>query len=328
MSRFIRFVADHSGRLAMPILTFPGAALAGATVRQMVTDPAAQVAAQLALRERFATPVLLSCMDLSVEAEAFGCTVPLADDEVPTVVGRLVTNAVEAAALRVPAIGAGRTGVYLEAVRRLAALPGRPLVLAGMIGPFSLAGRLFGVSETLGLSLEDPELTHVLLGKVARFLTAYAQAFKAAGAAGVIMAEPTAGLLSPRAMATFSSAYVNQIVTAVDDDQFTLILHNCAAKPVHLPALLGAGAKAVHVGAPMDLPTALAQTPADLIVCGNLDPAAVFVQSSPGEVRAAVHRLLGATQAHRNFVLSSGCDVPPKTPMPNLEAFFAALAEG
>ena len=327
MSTLTRFVLERSTRLALPILTFPGAAFTGASVRELVTDPAAQVAAQSALRERFATPVLLSCMDLSVEAEAFGCAISLADEEVPTVIGRLVTDEAGVKALGVPEVGAGRTDVYLETVRRLAALPGQTPVLAGMIGPFSLAARIYGVGEALGLSLDSPELTHRLVGKATQFLTAYARAFKTAGATGVIMAEPTAGLLSPRALAEFSSAYVKQIVAAVDDDAFTVVLHNCAAKLAHLPAVLAAEARMFHFGAPMSLPAALAQVPADVILCGNLDPAGVFVQSNPAAVREAVRGLLAATQAHRNFVLSSGCDVPTKTPLANIEAFFQSVNE-
>jgi uroporphyrinogen decarboxylase len=62
-------------------------------------------------------------------------------------------------------------------------------------------------------------------------------------------------------------------------------------------------------------------------VCGNLDPATYWVQGSPAEMQSAVLNLLAATKAHRNFVVSSGCDVPPKTPLANVDAFFAALRE-
>ncbi|MBP1679553.1 MAG: hypothetical protein H6Q29_1464, partial [Bacteroidetes bacterium] len=36
-------------RVAIPVLTFPGGQLTGSTVKEMVRDPAKQVAAQLAL---------------------------------------------------------------------------------------------------------------------------------------------------------------------------------------------------------------------------------------------------------------------------------------
>ena len=73
-----------------------------------------------------------------MEAEAFGSELMSSDDEPPTVVGRRVTS--------------------LDAARRLKTLPGQPLVLAGMIGPFSLAGRLYGVSESLELTMDNPPL--------------------------------------------------------------------------------------------------------------------------------------------------------------------------
>ena len=95
------------------------------------------------------------------------------------------------------------------------------MVLGGCIGPFSLAARIVGVSEAMELTLTEPELMHVLLEKSAEFLTAYLTSFKRAGAAGVIMAEPAAGLLSPRGLASFSSAYIRQIGIAVGDDRFS-----------------------------------------------------------------------------------------------------------
>jgi len=322
MSDLIQFLRAGSPRPRLPILTFPGAALAGVSLRQMVTCAKEQTRAVAALHARYRLPVVLSAMDLSVEAEAFGCEIHVSDDEVPTVVGRRVTTPEAAEALAVPAVGTGRTPVYLETVTRLRRLAGAPKVLGGMIGPFSLAARIYGVSEMLALTMEDPALAHSLIRKATTFLTAYAGAFRAAGAHGAVMAEPTAGLLSPRALGEFSSAYVKEVVAAVDSPAFTLILHNCGAKLVHLAQVLATGARAFHFGAPMDLPAALSQVPADTLVCGNLDPSKVFVQSQPDEVRVATRNLLAAVAGPPNHVLSSGCDIPPKTPLANLDAFF------
>lgn len=327
MNVLVELATAGSRRMALPIAVYPGVALTGATVRDLVTNPEAQYDASVALHERLQTAVLLSAMDLSVEAEAFGCTISFSDDEVPTVTGSLVTSLDAARALPVPEPGQGRTPVYLETVRRLAARPGSTPVLAGCIGPFSLAARLVGVSEAMTLTLTDPDLMHVLLGKSAAFLGAYARAFRAAGARGLIMAEPAAGLLSPRALAEFSSAYVRRILEGLADAEFGFILHNCAAKLLHLPAVLESGARVFHFGAPMDLLAALDQVPADVILCGNLDPTAVFVQSSPEQIAALTRQRLAETRHRRNYVISSGCDVPARAPLANLEAFFRAVKQ-
>jgi uroporphyrinogen decarboxylase len=309
----------------MPILSFPGGQLAGRTIREMVNDPAAQVEVQNALRRKFGTSFLLSAMDLSVEAEEFGASVIFSDHEIPSVTGRRVTDRAGIDALQVPRVGGKRTAVYLQTVRELVAAGHGLPVLGGMIGPFSLAGRLFGVSEALLETAMEPGTMHALIEKATAFLTAYAGEFKKAGAWGVIVAEPTAGLMSPASAAEFSSPYVRRIIEAVSDDQFEIVLHNCGARLAHLKASLQSSARILHFGKPMDLLAALAEVSHDIVLCGNLDPSEVFVGSSPAEVRSAAGTLLSATAARRNFVISSGCDVPPNAPLANIEALFKAV---
>jgi len=211
--------------------------------------------------------------------------------------------------------------VYLETARRLVKEVDLP-VLGGMIGPFSLAGRIFGVSEILLASAAEPELVDTLLEKVTPFLTAYATAYRDAGVAGIIMAEPSAGLLSPRSLARFSAAYVQRIVEAVQTADCAVILHNCGAKLVHLPKVLESGAEIYHFGAPMDLPAALKTVEGRVILGGNLDPAGVFYGGTPDTVREAARELLQAARPYPNFFLSSGCDLPPHVPQANLAAFY------
>lgn len=325
MAKFNELVLRSASHLAMPIAVYPGMALTGAKVRDIVTNPRAQCEASAALHNRYRTPFALSAMDLSVEAEAFGCGIHMTDDEIPTAITSVVATVEQAKTLAVPAVGTKRTQVYLDTVKLLRQLPDEPLVLAGCIGPFSLAGRLVGLSEACGLTLDNPALMHTVLDKCTTFLTAYVQAFKAAGADGVVMAEPAAGLLSPRGLSAFSAAYIKRIVQAVEDGQFQIILHNCGAKLIHLPAILDSGPSAFHFGAPMDLAAALAKAPAQSVLCGNLDPTAVFLQSTPEQLAAKTRELLAATPAHRNFVISSGCDVPPGSPLVNLDAFYSAV---
>ncbi|HEX2978963.1 MAG TPA: uroporphyrinogen decarboxylase family protein [Anaerolineaceae bacterium] len=318
-------ILNSPKRLAVPIGAYAGLPLTGATVYDVVTNPRAQAEVQQAFSERFHPPFLLTAMDLSAEAQAFGGQVVMSGNEVPTIVGRRITNLEQVQALTCPQPGDARTAVHLEAARLLAALPNGQPVVGGIIGPFSLAGRLFGVSEALEMTMSEPETVHALLQKVTQFLIAYAHEFHRAGAAGVIMAEPAAGLLSPRALAAFSSVYVRQIIDAVQVPDFTVILHNCGARLVHLSRILESGAEIYHFGAPMDLPAALGQVDDAVILAGNLDPSAVFFGGDPGLVCSKTHELLAAVAGRRNFVLSSGCDLPPGTPLENLEAFYAAM---
>jgi len=327
MSRLHEHLLASPHRLAMPILSFPGGQLAGRSVRDMVHNADAQVRVQEALHRRFGTLFSLSAMDLSVEAEEFGASILFSDTEIPSVTGRRVTDDPTVRDLPIPTVGGKRTGVYLETVRRLVALSAETPVLGGMIGPFSLAGRLFGVSEALLETAVSPPTMHALIEKATVFLIAYAGEFKKAGAWGVIVAEPTAGLMSPASAAEFSSPYIRRIVEATTDERFEIVLHNCGARIGHLKATLQSGARICHFGKPMDILAALAEVSHDVVLCGNLDPSEVFVGSTPAEVRAATGSLLHATRGRRNFVISSGCDVPPNATLANIEAFFKAVEE-
>jgi uroporphyrinogen decarboxylase len=321
----LRAIVESSpSRLAMPIGAYAGLALTGGTVRDVLTDPAAQAAAVLALNERLGTPFLLTAMDLSAEAEAFGSEVRLTDDAMPALIGRLVTTGADIERLAVPAPGDGRTRVHLDAAALLVAASPRTPVLGGLIGPFSLAARLFGVAETLEATLSEPAVILSLLERVTPFLIGYALEFRRLGAAGVVMAEPVAGLLSPRGLARFSTPFVKRVVDAAQDPTFAIVLHNCGAKIVHLDRILESGAEIYHFGAPMDLPAALARVHGRVVICGNLDP--TFIHAGPpSAVRAEARRLLDATAANRAFVLSSGCDLPPGTPLENVEALCDAV---
>lgn len=321
-TRFGNFILLSPNPVPMPIGIYAGLEITGASVRQSVTDAHAQSEAILALHERFNTPVMLTAMDLSVEAEEFGREITMTEDEIPTVIGKKVISLAEIDRLPDPVIGSARSVVSLETARMLlSSVKGIP-VLGGVIGPFSLAGRIFGVSESLEVSLTEPEILKALLEKVTRYLIRYLTAFREAGVHGVIMAEPAAGLLSPRGLSQFSSVYVKQIIESTVTPDFTVVLHNCGAKLVHLPKVLEAGAEIFHFGAPMDIGQALAQVGEDIILSGNLDPTGVFHNGNPQEVTARTRELLQAAAGHRNFIPSSGCDIPPHSPLGNLAAFY------
>lgn len=309
----------------MPLGVYAGLETTGASVRDAVTRPDVQAEAVLALHERFRTPVMLTAMDLSAEAEAFGCELRLSDDEVPTVTGRRVRSAADLASLPDPQPGDCRTRVHLDCARRLAARAGGTPVLGGMIGPFSLAGRLFGVGEALEATLTDPDLVLALLERATRFLVAYARAFRDAGASGVVLAEPSAGLLSPAGIRRHSTPFVREIATAVEDAEFSVVYHNCGAKLVQLDAILEAGVHVCHLGAPMDMAAALERARERAILCGNLDPTAVFHLGSPELVAERTQALLRIAGPHRGFVISSGCDLPPGTPLANLARFYETV---
>lgn len=213
---------------AMPIFSFPGGRLIGVTVEELVKDGHLQALCMESIAKKYPQMgIALSLMDLSVEAEAFGAKVMYSEDEVPTMHGALIETEEQAEALQVPPVGAGRTGECVKGIKEACELITDRPVLAGLIGPYSLAGRLLDMTEIMILCYEDPDMVTTVLEKVTGFLISYAKALKQAGANGILLAEPAAGLLSPALIREFSTPYVKQIREAVEDQTFLVMYHNC-----------------------------------------------------------------------------------------------------
>lgn len=326
VSKLLWDVAKSDTHRGLPILSFPAAQKLGVTVEQLVKDSLLQAQAIALIASETDTLAAVSLMDLSVEAEAFGAKVQFFTDEVPAVVGQLVSDLEEAEELEVPDLSAGRASVCTEGIRlakeRIADKP----VLAGMIGPYSLAGRLMDVTEIMYVCYDEPEAVHAVLEKATQYLIQYADAMKQAGADGIVIAEPLAGILSPDMAAEFSHPYVKKIVDAMQTEDFAVIYHNCGNSVSHmLPGIFSIGAAAYHFGNAVDMAEVMAAAPAECLCMGNVDPAAQFVQGTVESMTEATRQLLEKCGHYKNFVISSGCDIPYHAKWENIHAFFNAL---
>lgn len=311
----------------LPILSYPGAEFTGATVTQLVNDAQAQADAVKAVADRCPASAAVTVMDLSVEAECFGAKIRFSDSAVPAVIGITADSPESAAALSVPEVGSGRSGVFIDAVKKAKLLIVDRPVFAGAAGPFSLAARLFGVTESMLWCIDEPETVELVLDKCTEFLINYIKALKNAGADGLILAEPVAGLLSPVMEEVFSAPYIKRIAEAVGDDEFCIVYHNCGAGVVRMTdSIFSNGCDAYHFGNVSDLTVLLAASDGKPVL-GNIDPVACFKDGTTETMKKAVDGLLAKCGDKENFLLSSGCDIPPGAKWENIDAFFGAAKE-
>lgn len=328
MFSWLEQMRESQRKKAMPILSFPAIQKMGISVIELISDSNRQAEGMEYVATRTDAAAAVSMMDLSVEAECFGSEIRFVEDEVPTVVGRVISSHDDVKNLTVPKVGTGRTGTYIKAITKAVTLITDRPVFAGIIGPYSLAGRLMDVTEIMVRSWEEPDVVHFLLEKVTTFLIEYCRAYKAGGANGVVMAEPLAGLLSPSLSAEFSSPYVRQVVDAVQDDHFIVIYHNCGNATIQMiDSILETEAAAYHFGNAIQMSEMMELMPPDTITMGNIDPAGQFRSGTPQSIREATLALLSECHKYPNFVISSGCDIPPMSKWENIDAFFAAVAE-
>ena len=312
---------------AIPVLSFPSAPLLGITVKELISDSKMQAKGMKIIADRCDTWAAVSMMDLSVEAEAFGSDIVTDDNEVPTVTGSIIKTAADADNLKIPSVGAGRTGIYIETAKQARELITDRPVFSGTIGPFSLSGRLMDMTEIMTNCYIEPEMVHTTQKKSTQFLIDYINEYKKTGVSGVFIAEPAAGLLSPALIEEFSNPYIQEIIDNVQTDNFSVIYHNCGNVIPLMGSIKNITAHGYHFGNAIDISEALSLAAPDRVVMGNISPANEFRAGTPESVYQATYSLLEKCSKHKNFIISSGCDIPPLSPWNNIDAFFKAVSD-
>jgi len=300
---------------------FPGVQINHTTLKQNGFNWGVQFWTLFELARRFQPDGIFTFMDLSVEANALGLPVTYPLHESPTVEYPLVKMEEDLQAFyHLDVLRDGRVRVFIETLRLMSQYLN---ILRGgyCIGPFTLAGLMIGATDVALATIENPDLLHKTLRFCTHVISRYAAALCQAGADIVAILEPTAVMLSPRQFREFSGQYVAQIV---DSLEAMPVLHICGNTTHLLDEMVATGAQGLSLDSAVDLPAAARRVPEEVVLIGNINPTAVMLYETPANVYRATCDLLEAMAPHRNFVLSTGCDLPPETPLANIQAFMDA----
>jgi uroporphyrinogen decarboxylase len=130
-------------------------------------------------------------------------------------------------------------------------------------------------------------------------------------------------------MKEFSSDYIKRIIDELQSRDFVFCYHNCSnAIEKKVDSVLATGAKMFHFGDQADMWQLLETMPDDVIVMGNISPSAVFMCDSTDKMALDTQTLRRKCMIHDNFMISSGCDIPAKTPLENVDKFFEVINLG
>jgi uroporphyrinogen decarboxylase len=318
--RLIDVIRQNPRRLVMPLMGFPGIQLTHSTIWQNIFNSELQSRTMRALVDRFEPDGAFFMMDLAVEAGAIGLPVNFSLNDSPTVSAHPVRDVSDLVQFRVlNPLHDGRIRAYLDAMRRMQDWDG--LTGAYVTGPFTLAGLMMGATEIAMATLDQPDLVHAAAEFSLEVVIPYARALMDAGADMICILEPTAMFLSPTAFRTFSGAYVSRLIDAIET---MTLLHICGDTAHLVDAMCETGADGLSLDAPMDFPATAERIPEAVVLVGNVDPVEVMSQGTPERVRASVEALLSRMAPYPNFILSTGCDLPPETPLANIQAFMDA----
>ncbi len=322
-----------------------GAALAGIPLSLYNTNPDLMAEAHIRTHEAIGLDVVVAQSDNYYIAEGFGCLINQPYDTTPNLVRPAVAALNEIGKLKVPdPYKDGRMHVYLDAVYKLREHFGGEVAVRGPgTGPFSLASYLMGGTEEFLMEIATAEADDDLSKQKQLFelmeissdaLIAFLEALLEAGADTAQAGDSLASLsmISPAIYEKYVFPYEVKVFSAIGPRArakgAVTILHICGDTRKILPLMARTGADVLEIDAKVDIADAKNLTEGRVALMGNLEPTSVLFQGTPETVRsAAIECMRSADALEGGFVLGSGCEVVPKTPIANMKALAEAARE-
>jgi len=325
LATIVREAYEDDRRLVAPLIGFPGLKLIGSNIKLAQQNYGEQYRAIKKLAERFAPDLMFPLMDLSVEANAIGRYTIFPQHDHATV-SKTDFDMDELDRLREIKIAYdGRANVYAETMRMMnIGLPESMVKGAYVTGPYTAAALILGADDAAMSTIMNPDDLHTLCAFTTEKIQEYARMLITAGAEVVCILEPSGVMLGPDQFKAFSADYVRQIFTACKFDGVDLIYHVCGDAMHLIDGMVESGVDGLSLDskeAGIDLKAVAEKVPEDVVLIGNTNPTATMVDGTPEQVRREVRELLAVMEPYPNFILSTGCDLPPETPLENIEAF-------
>ncbi len=321
LTSLIDLVKNTDHLPVIPLMGFPGIQITQSNLKQNEFNWGTQFWTLSELARHFQPDGLFTFMDLSVEANALGLPVRFPLGESPTVEYPVVETQTDLHRFyKMDVLADGRVHVFIETIK----LMKRHLnTWCGgyVVGPYTLAALMMGAKQTAIATIDNPDLLHETLTFTTYVIARYANALANAGADMIGILEPSAVMLSPKQYREFSGQYTNQIILQM---KALPILHICGNTTHLIDEMVATGAQGLSLDSPVELDEVAARVPDNVVLIGNINPTAIMVDESPQGVYRHTSALMQRMQPFRNFILSSGCDLPPETPLENIKAFMNA----
>ncbi len=300
----------------------------------ILLDGARLAAVMIATARRFASPLALPIMDLTLEKDVMLRALGIAPEAIPTYHFDAPPSPEDIAKVAAMDVHASpRIKASCESLAAIAAAhaAGAPEVPVGMcIGPFSLMTKLmadpivpiFMAGSGVEPQDDDVAMLSSLLELCEKTVQAYSLAQMQAGARAIFLCEPAANLVyfSPKQIAEGSSVYDDFVIqpnrrlkALFNENGVDLIFHDCGAlTPEMIASFAALDPVILSLGSPVKLWEAEPLVPKSTVLYGNLPTKKFYsdeevpLDGVPAMVEEIEARL--KVSGHP-YIIGSGCDV-------------------
>ncbi len=322
-----------------PYLANWTASFAGVPLSTYCTDARQMAAVQLAAWQRVGQDVIFPDADNYYLAEGFGCVSRFFEANFPTLARPALEHPQQVFDLEVPdPYRDGRMPVYLEATQRIAEQVGDQAVIrVPGTGPFTVASFLIGMDWFLadigrilhGRDMSNAAAVERMLDLAAEAVIRFGLAQLRAGAHILQCGDSLASgsVISPATFRRFVLPRHQHIFGAWKQAGALTTLHVCGDNAHMLDLFAETGADIVAIDSMVDLRLAKETIGDRVCLIGNIDPVAVMFQGSAAQVKANAQACIAAAAAGGGYILGTGCEVPPGTPLENLQTLVRVAHE-
>ncbi len=215
----------------------------------------------------------------------------------------------------------------LKAARILRKEVGDETMVAGcVLGPLTIASQLMGIENMLYLAVDDPDGFDELMDFATETCIAFGTAQIEAGVHAPIVFNPACSpaVVPPAFFREIEMPRLQQVYSAFKSAG-SLVNWLAVAEPTapNLPAYVQAGVELACVDYYVTPQDALEGAP-ETCMGGNVRPM-LFETGTPEDIFEKSRELMDAMADRGGFILSSGCEIPPRSPTENVAAMMNAV---
>jgi uroporphyrinogen decarboxylase len=316
---------NENRRLVMPLIGFPGLNITGSTIKLAQQNYGEHFKVLKAIAETYKPDGIFPLMDLSVEANALGRYTIFPEQESATVIRDVFDTDNLNSAKDINIAFDTRLLGYVETLKLMRiGFPSNILRGAYVTGPYTLSALLMGADDAAMATVMDTDKLHIICQFMTEKILEYVRLLIASGAQMICILEPSAVMLGPEQFEQFSGKYVKQIIESCRFSSVSTIYHICGNTMHLVKKMAEIGVDALSLDSPetgVDLPAVAKMISSDVMIIGNSNPVGALLNGTPEDVENDVLRLLKNMDPYRNFILSTGCDLPQEVPKENIQAF-------
>ncbi len=266
----------------------------------------------------------LECIKLpfgmTIEVEALGAPVDYGTrDTLPTEVKHIHNHPND---LIIPDnfFDRGRVQIVLKAISRLRRrYDSEVAVVSSIVGPFTLAAKLFGFDNFFVWLVTEPDFVHQIMDRLTGLAIKYATAQAEAGADAIVIggASCSGDLISSDTYRDFIVPYHTRLCQHV---AAPTIMHICGKSTGHAPFMADTGATAYSFDEGADISVLRAYLAGKISLAGYVPTVEVLLNGTPELVYNASLECL----QNKVDILAPGCSLPPHVTVENVAAMVQA----